>query len=181
MNGPVVVISGAPAAGKTTLGRPLARHLGWPLISKDVIKESLYDELGNPRSRRRSKRMGQAAFEILYALLDDMPTAVIETHWHPDISGPRLRGLDRPVVEICCQCDRQVRLARLGSRPRHPGHLESRLKLMPSWIKQRMPLGFEEPLDLGGPLLRLETTEPIDIAVVARWVEANVANEAAVR
>lgn len=178
MGEPIVVISGAPASGKTTLARPLADALGWPLLSKDRIKETLYDELGPPRTRRRSKRIGAASFEVLYALLDDMPAVVIETHWHPTISGPRLRNMDRQLLEVSCQCDRDTRIGRLGTRERHPGHLEGRLNLLPEWAKRRMSLGFEEPLSLGGPLLEVDTNQPADVEAVATWVRASVAEAA---
>src|SRR4051794_10844242 len=41
-----VVVSGIPASGKTTLARQLALALELPLVSKDVIKEALFDALG---------------------------------------------------------------------------------------------------------------------------------------
>ena len=174
MNGPLVVISGAPGSGKTTLARPLAERLDWPLLAKDVIKEVLYDELGTPRTRRRSKRLGSAAFEVLYALVDATPRAVLETHWHPQLSVPRLLAMERPLLEVSCRCDRSVRVARLGTRERHPGHLESRLNLVPTWLKERMPLGYEEPLGLGGPLLEVATDAPVDVDEVASWVRSHV-------
>ncbi len=42
----LVLVTGAPGSGKTTLAMPLARHLGLPLITKDTIKEALFDTLG---------------------------------------------------------------------------------------------------------------------------------------
>ena len=42
----IVVVSGAPGAGKSSLAEPLAIALGFPLLSKDQIKEVLYDALG---------------------------------------------------------------------------------------------------------------------------------------
>lgn len=42
------MVSGAPAAGKSTLARALAPRLGLPLISQDDIKETLFDALAPP-------------------------------------------------------------------------------------------------------------------------------------
>lgn len=43
---PVVLVTGVPAAGKSTLARALSARLGMPLLSKDRVKEVLYDTLG---------------------------------------------------------------------------------------------------------------------------------------
>ncbi|HEX8858768.1 MAG TPA: AAA family ATPase [Actinomycetes bacterium] len=43
----LVLVTGPPASGKTTLARPLAFSLGLPLLGKDTIKEALFDTLGN--------------------------------------------------------------------------------------------------------------------------------------
>ena len=42
----VVVVTGPPAAGKTTIAREVAARLRLPLITKDTIKEALFDGLG---------------------------------------------------------------------------------------------------------------------------------------
>jgi predicted kinase len=42
----LIVITGLPGTGKTTLGRKLAEELALPFISKDDIKELLFDGLG---------------------------------------------------------------------------------------------------------------------------------------
>lgn len=45
MSPTLLVVSGLPAAGKTTLAAPLARALGWPLVTKDDYKGLLYAHL----------------------------------------------------------------------------------------------------------------------------------------
>lgn len=42
----VVYVSGAPGAGKSSLAVPLAAALGYALLTKDKIKETLHDALG---------------------------------------------------------------------------------------------------------------------------------------
>jgi 2-phosphoglycerate kinase len=42
----VVLVSGAPGAGKSTLAVPLAAELGFAPLRKDRIKETLHDALG---------------------------------------------------------------------------------------------------------------------------------------
>ncbi len=42
----LIVVSGAPGTGKSTIAAAVAAHLGWPLLSLDTIKEALADVLG---------------------------------------------------------------------------------------------------------------------------------------
>ncbi|MEU8358303.1 AAA family ATPase [Nonomuraea sp. NPDC048882] len=44
----VVLVNGLPGSGKSTLARALGRELGWPVLSKDAIKETLADTLDRP-------------------------------------------------------------------------------------------------------------------------------------
>jgi predicted kinase len=41
----VVLVSGVPGTGKSTIAGPLAAELGFALLAKDTIKEVLADEL----------------------------------------------------------------------------------------------------------------------------------------
>lgn len=42
----LIIINGLPGTGKTTIAKPLASKLGFPLIAKDGIKEFLFDTVG---------------------------------------------------------------------------------------------------------------------------------------
>ena len=43
----LVLISGMPATGKSTLAVELADQLGWPVFTKDTFKELLFDVAGH--------------------------------------------------------------------------------------------------------------------------------------
>ncbi|HWS64347.1 MAG TPA: AAA family ATPase [Steroidobacteraceae bacterium] len=57
----LMIILGCPASGKTTLARRLAAELTVPILSKDDIKEALFDVLGFA-DRERSRRLSDACF-----------------------------------------------------------------------------------------------------------------------
>jgi len=42
----LIILSGIPGSGKTTFSDYLSKELGIPAISKDFIKEILFDDLG---------------------------------------------------------------------------------------------------------------------------------------
>jgi len=61
----LVIIGGLPGTGKSTLGSFLSQELSFPCVSKDGIKETLYDTLGYS-DRKWSRKLGVASFELLY-------------------------------------------------------------------------------------------------------------------
>ncbi len=60
-----ILVTGIPAAGKSTMAAALADKLKLPVISKDSIKELLFDNVGF-RSRQEKVNLGTAAMEIMY-------------------------------------------------------------------------------------------------------------------
>ena len=114
-----------------------------------------------------SRRVGAAAFEVLFALARDVPAAVLETHW-TEVAQPGLRALDVPMVEIHCSCPPDVLRARLEDRlsERHPIHRDV---IRPDAIDEFVTDPAGAPVGVG-PLLELDTTDPVDLDAVAAWV-----------
>src|SRR5690349_14686664 len=63
----LVVVTGMPSSGKTTIAESLAERLHLPLVAKDVLKESLFETLG-PGDVEWSGRLGDAAYNLIFDL-----------------------------------------------------------------------------------------------------------------
>lgn len=131
--GPVlIVVSGAPGSGKTTLARRIADELALPLISKDAIKESLSDAIGLPRTIEESGRLGDAAYAAMFALarstLDAGSSAVLDSNFRRGRSEKELAAVaaGRRVRVVHCQAAPATIERRYRGRAstRHPCHLD---------------------------------------------------------
>ena len=60
-----ILVTGIPAAGKTTMAEVISERLKLPVISKDTIKELLFDNVGF-QSRAEKVNLGIASMEIMY-------------------------------------------------------------------------------------------------------------------
>lgn len=60
-----ILVAGVPATGKGRMAQELSQRLGLPWLSKDAIKEKLYDTVGF-RCRAEKVALGEGALEALY-------------------------------------------------------------------------------------------------------------------
>ncbi len=170
----IVLVSGPPASGKTTLARPLAERLGFALLTKDDIKEPLFTALeGAPGDVEFSRRIGAAAMELLWALAPHCPTVVLEANFRTQSSYDRAQValIDRSgaqVVEVYCRLPREEASRRFAERARlerhHPAHVLT--EMSPDRIAE-----YEEPFALS-PVIEVDTQSPVDIESLVRRVEA---------
>src|SRR5215831_11909617 len=65
--GRVIVVTGLPGVGKSTLARELAGRYRMPMLAKDFIKEPLLDVLG-AQDAAASRRLSDASFAALFRL-----------------------------------------------------------------------------------------------------------------
>ena len=159
----LIVVAGPPGAGKTTLARPLAAALRLPLLQKDMIKEALFEALGTG-DIEWSRRLSDASFEAMFAIAGELDGVVLEGNFRPE-HGPALLKLHPRPVEIFCRCDKDELVRRIESRERHPGHLDD---ITARAVAEGVP--SDEPLRLGGPFLKVDTTKNADGEKVVAWV-----------
>ena len=128
----LVVVTGPPAGGKTTVAEALARELGLPLVAKDAIKETLFDALGTG-DREWSRALGRATFELLFARLARELRAsrpvVAEANFEVAAASAFAALPPSRAVQIHCSAPAGVLLARFRARAgkRHAGHLDGEI------------------------------------------------------
>ena len=156
-DGLLVVVSGAPGTGKTTVARGLSGALGLPLLSLDEIKEALADSLGLG-DERWSDQLGDAAAEVVFRLARTYGSAVAEGWWRRERRDRAIVEF-RGALEVFCRCDGAIAEARVRERwgaGRHPIHRDV--------INPGLVDGFAAvcdavtPLALGGGLVEVDTT-----------------------
>lgn len=97
----LILVTGLPGTGKSTLARRLSRHFSVPLIYKDAIKEPLFDVLGAP-NREGPRQLSNASFAVMFSILRDCrppaptlfsrgtsdPASMKAQYWKPDARHP---------------------------------------------------------------------------------------------
>ncbi|MCF6379209.1 ATP-binding protein [Nocardioides KLBMP 9356] len=161
-----VLVGGWPGSGKTTLAGDLATELDLPLLSKDEVKEALMDALGAPASVKESRELGRAAVFALLRAARGCPGAVIDSTWF-DYSEPLARALPGPVIEVRCRVPVDVARTRYRARRRDPRHLDDERDELELWGDEVAPLDM-------GPLIEVDTTEPVDLRALAARIRDEI-------
>lgn len=159
----VIVVSGRPASGKSTLARQLSSSLGLPTISKDLIKEALFESLGSA-DRESSIQLGKASFDVLLKLAGQFQLAKV-----PFILESAFRANDGIAIQsavgsaaflqIYCHAPVEVLIERFVHRAdsgsRHEGHADADNI---DELRSNLHSGTYAALQLPGRLLRLDTS-----------------------
>jgi predicted kinase len=163
----LIIITGLPGTGKTTLGKRLAAELHLPFVYKDGLKEILFDRLGW-QDREWSKKLGWASIELLYYFIKIQLKAgisfIAESNFKAEFANLEFMALKQKYnfepFQILCQTDGEVLAQRFRERSksgeRHPGHLDH---LYYDGFREASLEGGREALDIGGEILEVDTTD----------------------
>lgn len=158
----MILFSGLPGTGKSTLAEMIGRQLGIPVFAKDWLEASLI--LSGLGSKDDLKRLGFAGYELLTVLaerqfilnqsviLDSVAsTQSIRTKWY---QLAKQYGAERRIIECICS-DESLHRARLKDRRRNiPGwhelewtDIQKVKQYYPAWEEERLVLDMVNPVD----------------------------------
>jgi predicted kinase len=163
----IIIVTGRPAAGKSTIGKWLSQELKFPLVSKDNIREELFDRLGW-KDRKWAQELGKASVDMMFyfarAELAVGHSIIMDNSFYPPISNPRFQALKKEyraeTIQLVCNSDRETLFQRFKSRAasgdRHPGHGDQDVlaELYANLADNSSPI-----LEIGGSLIEIDTTD----------------------
>jgi predicted kinase len=160
----LIVVSGPPGAGKTTLAHQIARAVGCPAVCRDEIKEGMVHATpgfvgtaGDDLTRRTLP----VFFEVIELLLESGVTTVAEAAFQDHVWRPRLTpllGLATARI-VHCVADPEVAFERIlqrsadeGARRAHddPGQADR-----PNYLRRHRDF---KRVSLGVPWIEVDTT-----------------------
>jgi len=157
----LLVVTGVPGSGKTTIGASLATALDVPFISLDVLKAELYDRcVAGPD--RHALRLA-AEQELADRLNRAEGSFVVDIWIAPGRDTERVAALlkhqGKPVVEVLCRVPAEIAVARYARRRRDGPHLpadEPTLQRIREAADVLVPLGI-------GRCIEVDTSRRVDL------------------
>lgn len=167
----LIIVNGPPASGKSTLAEQIAAGLEVPYLSKDAIKEEMYDSLGK-LELKITRKLGETAMRLMYTvarkILESGNDVVIEANFYQGISEKDVSRLIAISDAVMIHCEtapetlkqRYVERAKTGER--HPVHDDADKV---DALEKDLDEGLYEPLELGIPLIRVNTSDDFEPSV----------------
>jgi len=164
-NPTLIVITGRPASGKTTLSRSLTQAIRCPFISRDEIKEGLVNTLqSSPESLDidLNRHVYHTFFDTLEFLLNQQITLIAEAAFQHKLWSPKLEPLlkiSRTKI-IICSISPAVAKSRFIQRGADD---PKRAQFHDDWGTQSTDTGLlsrpYEPPQFNVPTLQVDTSE----------------------
>ncbi len=181
----VIIIQGHPCTGKTFLMKELHKELGLPYLSRDEIKELLFDELGTG-DRDWSMKLGQTSYSLVFhsfeKLLAARSSLILESNFEPLRNREKIRtaletyGFN--AIELFLWADPQILMTRFKKRwesgTRHKGHVDHERY---ADLAGRLENKKLTPLEISKHRLTVDTTdfETVDLKNLVREIRVLLA------
>lgn len=168
----LVIFTGLPGTGKTSISQHISRSLSLPLMSRDTIKEIMYDQIGIG-DKAWSGKLSRATFGIMEYMIEEQLRAghglILESNYMSNLASPYFTALQQRYafrcVQVVCQTEPDVLTERAHKRgltdTRHPGHND---RVSASAHREnniaRIQNGEDQPLEIPDSLvITVDTTD----------------------
>lgn len=182
-NPTLIIISGFPATGKTTLAKKLAEHFNLPLVCADELKEMMFDRIGNWGDKKLFDSVSKTAYDIMYytigLVLSAGRSCIMEAFLRAEMAEAKIAKLkekyDCRIIQFQLNTNTNKLIERYESRhnsnerhPCHPGNIPKK-----EFIKLN---GKSQVVKIDGETIALDTTDfsKIDWDMIFKKVEENL-------
>lgn len=163
----LIVVSGCPGSGKTTLARSMARAIPCPAVCRDEIREGFHHARGNggpALDDAVARRVYVIFFEVVRLFVDGGITVVAEAAFQHRLWAPKLEELRHlaRIRVIHCTVETEIARERIGRRAeadplRRAAHPDA--ELLSRIADGQVSLAAFEPLRMDVPTLSVDTSD----------------------
>jgi predicted kinase len=164
----LILVTGFPGTGKTTLARKIAEDYKLPLLERDAIKLLLLRELGF-RDRAWSRKIGKTSYDILYYAIEQHlkseGSIVIESDFGPHFANEIFEQwsitYNFSCLQIICNAEKEIIIQRFKTRMskdvNHPSFSEGDEGIKD--LLQTISPGIRSPLHIANKVINVDTTK----------------------
>ena len=175
-----LIVTGPPAAGKTTLVGRLAQDLGIPLFEKDTIKDLLYKTLAFG-DKAWSRQIATSAIDVLFfaagQLLRNGQSVATESNFYRQFDSARASELaiktGARIVQIHCSASPEILVERNAARLYPPNYRPNHHVMPSEELLGKLDSGTWEPLDVPSKVIRVDTSDSLDYANLLQTIRPN--------
>ncbi len=162
----LIVITGFPGTGKSTLAAHLATKLNSVALSKDTIKEKVFDTLGT-KDQAWSRQVSGTAHRIMDYIIEGELSAgrslILESNFKPDVDSERFARFQSTyncqLIQVLCWAQGDILFERFMERQRTTRHAGHVIEIREEQLREDFAPGKCEPLHIDAPLLEFDTTD----------------------
>jgi predicted kinase len=163
----LIITTGRPAAGKSTLAKWLSKELGVPFVSNDNVRDLLFKGLGW-KDRKSAQLLGRTSNDIMFYFAEMQLEAgcslILDHAFDPLLSAPKFQALKTKysieIIQIICNSDRETLFNRFHERAKsgnpHPSPGDEEvLDELRAYLEKEQSL----VMDIGGTIIEIDTTD----------------------